>query len=78
MIYPNPAADKLYIERVKSSSKANVLLYTVTGQLVRQVEMKGNKQLINTSNLSEGLYLLRITDERGILLKMDKVIIKSK
>ncbi len=55
-VYPNPASDFLRI-RLAESAIAQVALYTVSGHLVRQTEIRRTGQL-NLRSLREGWYLL--------------------
>lgn len=60
-IYPNPVGDML---SVKASAKVNSLqVYNVTGQEV----LKANKASINTSSLSKGVYILKVSQEGGAI-----------
>jgi hypothetical protein len=60
-IYPNPVGDML---SVKASTKINSLqIYNVTGQEV----LRASKASINTSSLSEGVYILKVLQEDGVI-----------
>ena len=56
---PNPANDYVYINGTEA---VEVLVYNALGQLVKMVR---NSNEINVEGLSEGVYLLRITDQEG-------------
>lgn len=64
--YPNPAQDQLTIEADKMSS---IQLYTLTGQMVRafsNADLAGkSSQKIELSELSSGMYLLKVDTENG-------------
>ena len=59
VVYPNPATERIYI----SGDVAEVALYSLQGQLVRSVINKNN---LDVSTFAKGLYLVRVTDKRGI------------
>ena len=59
--YPNPAADRLYIECSEQVSRIDVM--DVTGRNVMTVE--GNQSSINTQALNAGVYMLRVVTEQG-------------
>ena len=59
-VYPNPAREKVVIEGVEA---AEVQVYNGLGQLVKRVR---NSNEINVSDLTEGVYLLRITNAMGV------------
>ena len=58
--YPNPAREKVTIDGIEV---AEVQVYNALGQLVKTVR---NSNEINVSNLTEGVYLLRIMDAKGV------------
>ena len=53
--YPNPVADKLYIENITSGS--TVSIYNQVGQLV--LEVLNAQQGIDVSSLPAGLYVVK-------------------
>ncbi|MCQ2316738.1 MAG: T9SS type A sorting domain-containing protein [Bacteroidales bacterium] len=59
-IYPNPVGDRVIIEGIEV---AEVEVYNALGQRVRTVRSTNE---INVSGLQEGVYLLFITDAKGI------------
>ena len=59
-VYPNPAREKVVIEGVEA---AEVQVYNGLGQVVKRVR---NSNEINVSDLTEGVYLLRITNAMGV------------
>lgn len=67
-IYPNPAEGKVTIDGFEV---AEVQVYNALGQMLRS--SKGNA--ISVSGLTQGLYLLRITDEKGATATR-KIIVK--
>lgn len=60
LAYPNPAKEKVTIEGIEA---AEVQVYNGLGQLVKRVR---NSNEISVSDLPEGIYLLRITDSKGV------------
>ncbi len=69
-IFPNPVKDIFFIEfnntKVKNS-KADI--YDTTGKLVKSYELNTDTNLINISNLSEGIYILKIRSEKSYAFK---------
>lgn len=59
-LYPNPVRDRVVIEGVEV---AEVEVYNALGQRVKMVQSTNE---INVGDLPEGVYLLFITDEKGI------------
>lgn len=58
-VYPNPASDNVKIEGI---NPATVQIYNTLGQMVKTV--KDTNEII-VASLPEGVYVLRITDEKG-------------
>ena len=59
MIYPNPIANKLYIN---SEEKAIALLMNLNGQILIEKNIQQGKNFLNTENLEAGNYLLQLTN----------------
>jgi len=73
-IYPNPAKGMLTIHN--SSGVATLKLYDLKGRLLRQRLIGRNEvQQIPVRDLKNGLYLIRIQSEKGILTK--KIVIEN-
>lgn len=72
-IYPNPAAENVTITLPQSTNKAELLIYTMQGQLLSQTQLS-NTQTINTSTLANGLYLF-VIQSKGNIVGREKVII---
>jgi hypothetical protein len=68
LIYPNPASNMLYIN-CKSESKLSYEVMNMMGQVLAEEPMEKNSHEINTSMLSEGIYML--------VLRLDRQIVQS-
>jgi hypothetical protein len=62
--YPNPAKDAIYIN---ASLKSEYEIFSVDGKLLKEGWV--NARQIDVSDLSKGVYLLEIKNEKGILVK---------
>lgn len=69
-IYPNPVEDILYF-KYKNSTIQTVQLYNVLGKLVKQFS---NAQSLDVSNLSTGVYFIKLQAEKQEIIK--KIIIQ--
>jgi hypothetical protein len=71
-IYPNPATDKISIGC--SGGIKCISLLNLTGQELYKVNISGNNAVLRTTELNNGLYILRVTEISGKvgLLKMIK------
>ena len=83
-LYPNPVlrSQKINIEiRNKKDNKLTVKLFNLIGKLVGSSEYQMKQGLNKISylpkeNLTAGIYILQIIDEKNRLLKADKLIIQ--
>lgn len=70
-IYPNPANEILLVDGLKNYDYSFVL-YTIHGERINQGILKNGS--IDVSNITTGLYLIRLTDEKSNLYKDFKFI----
>jgi hypothetical protein len=69
-LYPNPASSLLFIEYSSDSNNNIIEIYDVRGQLVKKIENNSSiKQSTNISDLSKGLYFVKISDREKILIR---------
>ncbi len=67
-IYPNPANDFVKINSVKDIK--DITIYNAMGQKIKTFLVKNsNTSTINTTNLNNGFYYLKITTEKGEIIK---------
>ena len=71
-IYPNPASDMITVQSTKTINDIQVI--NNIGQVVFSTKVSGEQTTINTSNLSSGMYIVRVSTDAGS--KSIKVIIK--
>ena len=62
-IYPNPTAQEITIDNVEAGTILDI--YDNMGSLVLQTKLKGDKDNVDVSSLSSGIYLMRFTDKEG-------------
>ena len=63
-VYPNPASDVIYIEGMADGNK-DLYVYDMLGNVVVAKTSSNNDVVLNISDLSRGLYLLKITVTTG-------------
>lgn len=68
-IYPNPVSDKLYINTSEEILKT--VLFDVNGRIINT---KKNNKTVDFSDISKGIYLIKIVTDKGII---NKKIIKN-
>jgi hypothetical protein len=67
-IYPNPTQDIVFIN---APVAVNVQLTGIEGRAIRTIK---NAKQISVGDLAAGIYLMRITDKDGTILKVEKII----
>ncbi len=65
-IFPNPANDRLNIE---INEKVILEILNIHGQLIDSKNLTENSNSIDLTNLISGVYTLRISNDRGILIR---------
>lgn len=68
-IYPNPVVETLYVTCDFNSTDVNYTIYNESGAVVYTStceSVQGEAKAINVSNLSDGLYILKVTGNGGV------------
>jgi hypothetical protein len=60
-VYPNPTCEMVTITSTLNT-EATILVYNLEGKIVHQASISGNEKEINLADLSNGTYLLKITN----------------
>lgn len=56
-IYPNPVSQQRFFVETPANTKG--YLYSISGRLLRTIDLKSGKNAVEVSTLSSGLYLLK-------------------
>ena len=74
LIYPNPSSS-YFVIRAKQSEKASYMIFNSIGQKISNGKIEDQEQIVNTENLSNGIYflILKINDQ---LVQQQKIIIQ--
>lgn len=64
-VYPNPVSAILYIERSLETKTASLIITDITGRVVISSEMNSSTRSIDVSSLTDGLYILKVTDGKN-------------
>lgn len=69
-VFPNPANNVLNISNSVNASIQNVELTDINGRSIKNVKVDNlTETQVNISDISQGVYMLRITSDRGSLVK---------
>jgi hypothetical protein len=67
MIYPNPAHDKLFIIN-RTTGNFDAAILSMDGRLLSTYSLSGTKAVVDVSNLTDGLYIIKISSDQGLLV----------
>jgi len=72
-IYPNPTSNFINF-KAEGIELEKIEIYDILGLKIRSY--KENMDLINISDLKNGVYIIKIYDNKGIQIKLEKIIKK--
>jgi hypothetical protein len=71
VMYPMPAGNELNIQ-FENNGKSILNVYDLVGQLVKTVVLNGNTNAINIQNLTNGVYAIRLTNDKNEVIARSK------
>ncbi len=71
-LFPNPFSDFINLKVSTSPKDIPFSIYDISGRLVYTGKLENETSLINTSNLSKGIYVLKVGEQGLINLKITK------
>jgi len=74
IVYPNPMHDETTVILPASPKPSTLVLYTLTGQIVRQLPVTQNEIMLSRDNLPNGMYFLAMIQD-GRVMNMTKLAI---
>jgi hypothetical protein len=74
LCYPNPATDLITIESDQIGAKASLEVMNLSGQIVRTTETTSSPVSLDVSNLTEGIYFIRVISQEGV--QTSQIIVK--
>ncbi len=77
MVYPNPASNSIFIKS-DNNSQMEISLFDLSGRSILNTRSDPmNIMEINTVGINFGLYLMKIADANGNVLKTQKIAIEK-
>ncbi len=64
-IYPNPTQEQVLVFIPENSSESTILLFDISGKKMMELKSAETKTIINTANLSKGMYMLHVETLSG-------------
>jgi hypothetical protein len=74
-IFPNPATEQVIVQ-TELSEVATVELYSLQGQLLRTVPVRGLRTEVSLEGVAPGIVLLKTLDAQGNALRTQKVMVR--
>lgn len=68
-VYPNPTKGLIDISNDTDASISSVELSDLNGRVVKTISLGENDTQVNVSDLSQGIYLMKIVSDKGIVTK---------
>ena len=70
-MYPNPASSELNVDiNIVKATNAKLKIMDATGRVVKQIDMNlkagGNQTKVSLEGLSDGMYMVNITNDKGL------------
>ncbi|RXK59227.1 T9SS type A sorting domain-containing protein [Lacibacter luteus] len=76
-IYPNPATNFIVVYNYAAEAGRMVTLFDMNGRTVKQQLTNGTATRIDTREVPNGMYILRITNATGSILHTEKLVIRK-
>lgn len=71
-LFPNPATERVVLKFAKDPLDEQAFVYNVDGRLIKTIAITENPIYINLSELTEGLYLVRLKNNNAFVKKLIK------
>ncbi|MBT9484364.1 polysaccharide lyase family 8 super-sandwich domain-containing protein [Sediminibacterium sp.] len=68
-VFPNPAAEFVYIQLAKDKLGAEATLYSISGQAIKTIRINQSRQRISLTGLSKGTYIMLIKNGTEVIKK---------
>lgn len=68
-LYPNPTKDQFFLSATEVTTPLQLELFNMKGQLVKSWQQAISNNYFDVSELAKGVYQLRISNEKGALVK---------
>lgn len=71
-IYPTPAIDHIILQDDEGITK-QIEIYNILGKRLEQYPVYGNQQDFNISHLQRGMYMVRMIDAKGNIIRTQRI-----
>jgi PQQ-dependent dehydrogenase (s-GDH family) len=74
-VYPNPASSYVIVYNYRDADSRFIELYDLNGRMVRKTRSAAASTRINTASLPNGVYVLKVVDSKGAVIRTEKIIL---
>ncbi|HYO23289.1 MAG TPA: T9SS type A sorting domain-containing protein, partial [Flavisolibacter sp.] len=76
-VYPNPASSYFVVYNLAGEEGLRLELIDLSGKVVKRQQAANIATRVETTDIAGGLYVLRITNAKGKVMKTEKVVIQK-
>jgi glucose/arabinose dehydrogenase/chitodextrinase len=76
-VYPNPARAFVIVYNYRAGTNRVIQIVDMNGRVLRKQLSSSMATRIETGALANGIYLLKVTDERGKLIRTEKLLVRN-
>ena len=74
-LYPNPTKNKNFTIKLNGLvGKSNINIYNIIGTVVKEYSTTNNQEVVDLTNFSQGIYLVKVTNSNRSIIK--KIVVK--
>lgn len=73
-VFPNPAAGTFTLQLPDGVEHATITIYNLLGKTIRTLEAQQSENIISTTTIPAGIYLIRVQTEAGIYVEKLQVL----
>jgi hypothetical protein len=74
-VYPNPARTYIIVYNYKDAIGRKIEMFDLNGKIVSKTKVSALATRIETNKMSNGLYILKVSDAKGKSIRTEKVVI---
>ncbi len=74
-IYPNPVVNELNIITLFDNPLVFMNIYDIVGRQIKSIEIKEQHTKINIGDVSEGIYIYKIVESKGMVINKGKLVV---
>jgi hypothetical protein len=75
-VYPNPASDFIVVYNYYATPGLVMDLVDMNGKAIKRQMMNGVANRVELGSYASGLYIIRVTDGKGKLIKTEKIVVQ--